>query len=139
VPEPLPHVSYYAERDFARAAAIDQTALGKDNYQTALIDSDLGEAYRQEKQFSRALATLSESVKTLQATLPAGAFNTAIAQRSLGRTLLALHNNRDAELQLSQAYSVFKTQEHPSTADLEEIRRDLASAHASAIESQKTR
>ena len=68
-----------AERDFARAAAIDQTALGKDNYQTALIDSDLGEAYRQEKQFSRALATLSESVKTLQATLPAGAFNTAIA------------------------------------------------------------
>jgi serine/threonine protein kinase len=128
-----------AERDFARAAAIDQTALGKDNYQTAIIAADLGEAYRQEKQFSRALATLSESVRTLQATLPAGAFNIAIARRSLGRTLLALHNNRDAELQLSQAYSVFKTQEHPSTADLEEIRQDLASAHASAKEGQKTR
>jgi hypothetical protein len=56
---------------------------------------------------------------------------TDIAQRSLGRTLFALHNFQDAELQLSWAYSVYRTEEHPSTADIEELSRDLAKAHAS--------
>jgi eukaryotic-like serine/threonine-protein kinase len=119
-----------AELTFAHAVAIDQAELGNKNYQTAIIAADLGEAYRQEKQYSRAIAVLSNAVRTLQSTLPTGALNIAIAQRSLGRALLALHHYRDAEIQLNQAYLVYKSNEHPVATDLNELRQDLAAARA---------
>ena len=114
-----------AEADYARAVAIGDATFGQNNYQTAVVSADLGETYRREKQYIRAQAVLSGAVKILETTLPSDSFNTAIAQRSLGLTQLALHNNHDGERNLTQAYKVYKKQEHPAAADLAEMREAL--------------
>jgi tetratricopeptide (TPR) repeat protein len=109
-----------------RALEIDRTALGEENYQTAVIAANFADVYVTEGKFSDAEPILRHVVRVLEEKRPPGDLNTASARAKMGRCLLGLKLYKEAGEQLSAADEVYEKQAQAQGADIAKVRADLA-------------
>jgi serine/threonine protein kinase len=128
-----------AVRDFTQAADMSEALVGEENYQTANIRSDLGDAYTKQGRFDKAEPILRNAVAMLVKTMPAGDPHIALAEGRWGGTLLALKRYGEAEKQLEAAYTIRKNQPHAPAAEVATLREELTTVYAVLHEPEKAR
>jgi len=127
-----------AEADFSRAFEIDRSLLGDKNYQTAVIEADLGDVYMRQSRYDLAESTLRDSVHALEA-LPPGNQFIGMAQARLGRVLFRTKRYNEAEQEFLAAYESMGKQRKPSSTLLHDLRQDLAAVYIALNEPEKAK
>jgi serine/threonine-protein kinase len=117
-----------AEADFRRALEIDRSLLGEHNYQPAVMEADLANALLRENHPAQAEAMVRGAVAVLQQVLPAGDPHTGRAQIVWGHCLLALHRDKEAQVQLEAALQNLTAQPAPNASELEQLRHEITLA-----------
>jgi len=126
-----------AQSDFSRALEGARSLFGDENYVTAVLKADLGDAYLRGGQYTLAGRELRDAVGVLVAKLPPGDAHIGAAQLSWGRWLLGQKRYVEAEKQLTAGYEILAKQAHPPADRIREARQDLAAVYDALQEPQK--